>query len=369
MTSDRQRLERLWGLATGGLALLLAVGALVFPRTVYDRFLWQYFWGPVEADGRGLSCVARADGETYVPETCAEGMTPGVVAEPGYTVVSTVGYAVVLLLLLVGVYFLIDRLDVADDRSFVYAIVPFVFLGGALRTVEDASIAMLEATGTPALPFPYTAAIISPFIYFLVFGLTVGALVVSVHAARRGIVRGYEKPLGLIGTAALVVTVGYLAVLSATTDVLTADWLIPAITLGGATLIAGGIWALTERYAPVVNAGTGRVGAVIVWGHAVDGIANVLTLDWIGGYTPKHVVNAGVRNVTRAIQPAWLSDTIGITWPFLPLKVAVATGIVWLFDDRMLEESPRYTVLLLVVVLAVGLGPGTRDFLRATLGI
>jgi len=39
------------------------------------------------------------------------------------------------------------------------------------------------------------------------------------------------------------------------------------------------------------------------------------------------------------------------------------------FNGEMFEESPRYTLLLLITVLAVGLGPGSRDMLRATFGI
>ncbi len=368
MEYDRHRFERLWVLITGSLAAVVTVGALIFPRRIYDGILWRYFWGPVEADGRGLDCIARQDGTTYIPDTCTA-TTEAVIAEPGYTAVSTVSYGVILLLMLGGVYLIIDRLDVARRRSFLYAILPFVFLGGSLRTVEDASIALLEATGTPAIPFPYTAVIISPFIYVTVFAVTVGALLLSVFVASRGIVRQYETALAAIGSSCLAITITYLGWLVATTSVLELDLGVPAITLGGATAITGGVWLLTQRYAPMVNNGTGIAGAVIIWGHAVDGIANVLTLDWIGGYRPKHVVNAAVRNITAAIQPSWVSDLIGITWPFLPLKVGVATAIVWLFNDEMFAETPRYTVLLLVVVLSVGLGPGTRDFLRAMFGI
>ncbi|MFB6130654.1 MAG: DUF63 family protein, partial [Salinigranum sp.] len=46
-----------------------------------------------------------------------------------------------------------------------------------------------------------------------------------------------------------------------------------------------------------------------------------------------------------------------------------ATFVVWVFEEDIFEESPRYAMLLLVAVLAVGLGPGTRDMLRATLGV
>jgi uncharacterized membrane protein len=60
---------------------------------------------------------------------------------------------------------------------------------------------------------------------------------------------------------------------------------------------------------------------------------------------------------------------IGAAWSFLLVKLVVATIVVWAFDERIFEESPRYAVLLMVAVLAVGLGPGTRDMLRATLGV
>lgn len=369
---DRIDPLRAWAITVLGLIVALAAGSLLLPRLVYDRFIWRYFWGPVVADGRGVSCVVREDGVTRIPDNCAT--ATGIVAEPGYTLVSTVSYAVVLVLMLVGVYFLVDRLDVANEMSFLYPIFPYVLLGGALRTVEDASIQLLSETGSAAIPFPYTAFIISPFIYFTVFAVTVLALVVSVAVAKRGYAERFEYPFAGIGTALLVITLAYLGYLAATTGFMTFHWEVPVVTLVGATLITAVFWVLTERYVPEVNSGTGLAGALIVWGHTVDGVANVLSLDWaeqfgLPQYSPKHVVNAGIRDITATVQPAWLSETIGITWPFLPVKVIAAVVVVWLFNDEFYQESPRYTIVLLVTVLAVGLGPGTRDFLRATIGI
>jgi len=112
-----------------------------------------------------------------------------------------------------------------------------------------------------------------------------------------------------------------------------------------------------------------------VWGHAVDGVANVLSLDWtdalgIGvNYGSKHVVNEATVRITGSVQPAWLSEAIGTAWPFLFIKVAAAVLVVWVFNDEIFEESPRYAYLLLIAILAVGLGPGTRDMLRAMLAI
>ncbi|QZA88672.1 DUF63 family protein [Salinarchaeum sp. IM2453] len=372
MDYDRATAERVWLAITGGIAVVLVFGSIFAERLVYDRFIWQYFWGPVVADGKGEDCVARQDGETVVPETCTT--AEGIVAEPGYTVISTASYGIVLVLLLIGVYFLAVRLDIGDSLSIIYALFPFVLLGGVLRTVEDASLAVLEETGTAAIAFPYSAILISPLIYFFMFALALSALGISIVLVRQGIARRYEYPLAGIGSMLLGGGLAYLGYLAVTTEALGFTLSFLVITLVGATAITAVAWIVIDRYFPVVNSGTGYVGAVIIWGHAVDGVANVLSLDWaatfdLPEYGPKHVINSAVQDITAVVQPTWLSDMIGVTWPFLPLKVIAAAIVVYAFNDELYDELPRYTVIMLLAVLAVGLGPGTRDMLRATFGI
>jgi uncharacterized membrane protein len=43
--------------------------------------------------------------------------------------------------------------------------------------------------------------------------------------------------------------------------------------------------------------------------------------------------------------------------------------ILALFDEKFMEDSPRFAILLLGAVVAVGLGPGTRDMIRVALAI
>lgn len=371
---DRIDLARAWAVTATGLIVALVVGSVAFPRRVYDGFVWRYFWGPVVADGTGSACAQRVGGETVLLDGASEcRQAAGVVAESGYTTVSTVSYALVLVFALIGVVFLLRRLGIGNGRGFFFALFPFMLFGGALRTVEDANVALLQA-GDPAIPFPWSGLLISPLIYFTVFFVTLAALLVSVAAARREVVRRYEPLLAGMGTVALVVTVGYLGWLASTTDLLDFHPSVPIVTLVGATLITAIVWVGTERYAPEVNAGTGYMGALVVWGHTIDGIANVLSLDWASAfglptYTPKHVVNSAIIDVTSALQPDSVSNAIGTAWPFLFVKVGAALFVVWVFNEEIFEDSPRYSMLLLVAVTAVGLGPGTRDFLRATFGI
>jgi len=369
--------ERAWIGAVAALAVGLAVGAAAFPRLVVDRFLWRYFWGPVAADGRGVDCLVRnPDGGVEVPGSCAEAAAAGeVVATPGYTTVSTLSYVVVLLIALLGVVFLLRRLDVGGRLEFFYALFPFVLFGGALRTVEDAGVSAAAAGAEPLVAFPWSATIISPFIYVTVFLFTVSCLLVAYGLAARGVIDDFVRPLFALGAAAFLAAVGYLAVLAATTDYVTfrPQVLLPVVAV--ATAAAWLTWQGIERYRPAINDGTGFAGFVVIWGHAVDGVANVIGLDWMPALAgapnlvPKHVINAAVVRWTGRILPESVTAVIGTAWPFLFVKLAAATFVVWVFEPEMFEESPRYSVLLLLAVLAVGLGPGTRDVLRTTFGV
>ncbi|GAB7091703.1 DUF63 family protein [Halorubrum luteum] len=371
--------ERAWAAVVGVVTAALALGSLLFPRQVYDAFLWRYFWGPVAADGQGAQCAVREGGTTELLTSsaeCASAVEAGqVVAFPGYTTVSTVSYVFILLGMLIGVIFLLRRLEIGDEFRFFYALFPFMLFGGALRTVEDAGIAAMRAGTEPMIPFPWSALLISPFIYFTVFAVTLVCVVAAYALADRGVVDDYATPLFGLGSVALVITVGYLIALAALTEYVTVYPQVLVLTLVIATLSTWLVWRLIEGWKPSINRGTGFAGFLIIWGHAVDGVANVIGLNWMPELTgtanlvPKHVVNELIVNWTGRLLPDSIVAITGDAWPFLLVKLGAATFVVWVFNGEMFEESPRYTLLLLITVLAVGLGPGTRDMLRATFGI
>ncbi len=366
--------ERLWVGSVLAMVAALVGGSLAFPRIVYDRFVWQYFWGPVQADANSAACaVDPSGGVEYLGSASACAAAAGPVAYPGYTLVSEVGYMVTLLVMLSGIVFLLRRLDIGTGRRFFYALFPFMFFGGALRVVEDANDT--PGAAEALISYPWNTLVISPIIYFTVFAVTLVAVVGSVALERRGVTETYELPLLVAGTAILAVTLGYLAAMAVGTDDVVFYPQVLVVILLGATLAAGATWALIERFAPGVNAGTERIGFVIIWGHAVDGVANVVGLDWMTALgagrnlVPKHPVNQAVVDFAAATLPPSVLAVTGDAWPFLLVKLAAATFVVWVFEESVFEESPRYTMLLLVAVLAVGLGPGTRDMLRATFGV
>jgi uncharacterized membrane protein len=375
--------ERAWLGTLLAVAVTVAAAAVAFTERVYWGFIWRYFWGPVHADADGVDCYVHLPEQRQTVEGSGINCSPGAydttafIAEPGYTVVSTLGYITVLVFMLAGVYLLFRNVTLAPHKRFFYAIVPFMLFGGALRVVEDAFVAAIEAGVSPALEFPASALFISPFIYFTVFGIATASFFLSKRLQQRGLTESYTRPLGAIGAGWLATTVGYLLYLAATTDYVSFEPAIPAIILGLAAVSAVGVYAGAEQFWPAANTGTGLVGLVVVWGHAVDGFANVLANDWtqvwnLGvDYSPKHPFNEFVIDTTSTLQggDAIAGVYVGEAWPFALVKILVPLAIVALFNDEFMDESPRFGIMLLGAVIALGLGPGTRDMLRFALGI
>ncbi len=367
--------ERAWLATVAAVAAGLVAGVLLLPELVYDRFVWQYFWGPVYADANAAACAVKTPaGTELLGSSSACARAEGIVAYPGYTAVSEVGYAATLLLAVVGVVFLLRRLEVGTERRFFYALVPYMFLGGALRVVEDANDAV-PAGVEAGIAYPWNALIISPLIYFTVFAVTLVALVGSVRLETAGRATGYERPLAAVGLAGLALALAYLGWLAATTTHVGFYPQIPAVVLVATTALTAAVWYGIERYRPGLNAGTGTVGLAVLWAHTLDGVANVVGIDWgaelglpYGDLVPKHPVNRALIGVGERFPDA-VVDVVGTAWPFLVVKVVAAVFVLYIFDEAIFEESPRYAILLLVAIVAVGLGPGTRDMLRATFGI
>jgi len=359
--------ERAWLGGVLAATLALVAGALAFPRTVYDRFVWKYFWGPVYADAHAARCAWLGDGGPVLgrSETACQG-APETVAFPGYTVVSEVGYALTAVVAMLGLALLLRRLAIERYRALFFGLFPMMLFGGVLRVVEDANDRVVEATATAGpVSYPLNTLFISPLIYVTVAAVALGALLLSLRLERTGRVEGFEYPLAAAGVVATGAGLGLLGWLALTTESVTFYPVVLLVTLGIAAASVAAVWVGIDRLAPGLNAGTERMGLLVLVGQAVDGAANVVGLELYATLTagaranlvPKHPVNQAVIDLT------------GSAYPFLLLKLVAAVVIIAIFEDSLLEDSPRFSVMLLVGAVAVGLGPGTRDMVRAVFGV
>jgi uncharacterized membrane protein len=380
--------------------LALVAGYLVAPAAVWDGFLYPYFWSSIEADARNVGGAAES-----------------------YNVLNTLAYALILVPALLFIWRVLDRVKVRVDDRFLLMLTPFIVLGGAARALEDALY----------FKEPAVFAFISPLIYvaegFLVLALVVSAAWVATTAAAKGPQRGVAAWVVAFapGAAALVVLGSFsphlvaapipapilLSAVSAAflagaagamrpgagqphRFVVIAGFLLLAVaaylivrwaTLGGweptaepvpthlgeapavlllaasaAALTWAGLWLLAPR-AAWAKSMLAPVNLLVLFGQYLDGAATYWGIDHFG-YQEKHVLTG------------FFIEQAGTAVVMFPIKLVFVLFVLYLIDvmfrDDLKDPDGKpgtLAGLLKLTVLAVGMGPGTRDLLRLVMGV
>ncbi|HIJ98959.1 TPA: DUF63 family protein, partial [archaeon] len=89
----------------------------------------------------------------------------------GYNVYNTITYAVILAVAVFAIYKLLKKLEIPIDRNFFIATLPFIFLGGLLRTLQDAGVLR-------------SVLFVAPILYITEFAFAFIVLVASFYSAK-----------------------------------------------------------------------------------------------------------------------------------------------------------------------------------------
>ncbi|PSQ57847.1 DUF63 domain-containing protein [Halobacteriales archaeon SW_8_68_21] len=156
----------------------------------------------------------------------------------------------------------------------------------------------------------------------------------------------------IAGSPTVYLTVGSLAGGATGLSTEGARWSAVAFAL---TLpVAGAAWVGLTRLRPEA-AVTGGVGALAVFGHALDGVSTAVGTVQLG--FGERTPLSRVLLELGGIPPV---PVLGEGWLFLLVKLAVATAVVWLFAAYV-RETPGEGFLLLGFVAAMGLGPAVHN--------
>ncbi len=346
----------------GAAIILVLLLAIQFIPQVND-FWTDHFVDPIMADSKGE-------------------------AGAKYNIYNTIAYGFCFFLLFMFIHELLSDWKIELNDRFVFASVPLLILGGVVRVLEDAD--MFE----PPLQYFF----ISPLVYgaLVIYGLFV--IAVGVWVARSPL-PPLTKGLGLVSFAILGYGLWWYfapgewlhpsswALLVLCASALTAEFyrgqpLRDPILFFGITNTLVLIWtylnlAQNEMKHPEMLWNTvvlascvtflvwffswfimplNRIYRLLYFGHFLDGSATYLGIDEYG-YTEKHVL------------PDFFIEYFGTASVMILLKFVVVTGIIYALEtEKSKEEEPQMVALLLMFLLALGLGPGTRDVLRIMFG-
>lgn len=249
-------------------------------------------------------------------------------------------YLLFLLVATAAVVTVLRRKRPAVREATVLAFVPWMVLGATghvLGVIEAVPTEIAPLLGTPSV---YLSTVV---LAGLVWALTDGRL------------------LGIVGAIAALSAVGAAFAIGSGRGTISLFW--PAVGLVSTIVLTAGTWGLFRRALPEVARTTGAAGALVVFGHLLDGVSTAIGID---------VLEVSERSpLPRAIlafaETLPTSGAIGVGWLFVLVKVALACAIVWLMAEYV-EDEPSEGFLLLTLIAAVGFGPGVHNLLLFAVG-
>ena len=246
-----------------------------------------------------------------------------------YTVIGTITYGIILVIAVAGIYKVMQKLKVNFDRKFIFSLLPFIIYGGWTRALRDHMLGIYDNAWWWC----------SPPIYVIIFGITIGALLLGLLLERK-----FKIPYWKTMLAVGIILLAYDAAITATSGMPNMQG------FGLIATIAGG-WALlllaVRKLWPASKKLLTKFNTSIIASHLLDASSTFAALTFFG-YYEQHVL------------PTFLISISG-PWVMFPLKLAVVLPVLWYIDKS--NESELFKRFLKVVVLILGLALGVRDML------
>jgi len=263
--------------------------------------------------------------------------------DEGYNLVNTITWAVVLGICIFGVFRLLKKLDVKITPRFILSILPFVLAGSSLRVIEDSPAGIFHP--------PFSYMLITPNIYFLVFGITVVCLWLSIRLQKAGLVKDYHPIFAGFGLAWFLINLGTLLHFE---DIVVAY--VPVFVIGAGTGLTFAFYLVARRLKSTIF--TDPLNLSILLAHMLDASSTYIGIDKLG-YFEKHVL------------PSYLIKLTGTALVMYPLKLIIFVGVLYALDTQFEddEDSHNLKMLIKMVILILGLSPATRNTIRMMLGI
>jgi len=267
-----------------------------------------------------------------------------------YNIVDTLTYAVILVL---GVYLLyrwmsqstwLSDIGFKIDTGFILATLPYVFLGGVLRVVQD----------TGMIKGDLQFLLVTPLIYLVLFFYTITMLFLSRFITLQGLTKNFltfYTFAGIISTFIVSLVLLAWGINNAHVDLFVLS-IIPLMAIT-ATLL---VWACM-RYVLRWKYVTDPLYMTLLFGQLLDASATSYGIDLHPSirYIEQHVVGSGLIELTHT------------AFVMFPLKLVVLFPAIYIMELYRKEANPAFWHLVLLAMIVVGFAPGIRDMTRMVL--
>jgi uncharacterized membrane protein len=242
-----------------------------------------------------------------------------------YTLPGTIVYAILFIIAVFLVYkYFLKRFRI--DERFMLSLLPFVILGGVMRTLEDAK-------------FYSGYFFVSPGIYITVFFITLISLLFSIQLEKYRKIK-YWKTMLLIGSALLLYNILHVILIGIV------NW-DAFFGIAGLMLLWSVVFFSVQKF---LSKYLSRTNCLILLSHLFDASSSFVAVTFFS-YSEQHVL------------PGFLFPIFG-AWILMPLKIVVVWPALYYIDKI---KDKNFRTWLKIAVLILGLALGTRDFLSVSM--
>ncbi|WP_413826754.1 MULTISPECIES: DUF63 family protein [unclassified Methanobrevibacter] len=239
----------------------------------------------------------------------------------GYTVLNTLIYGIILIIILFLILKLFNHLKI-NPKDIIYSLIPFIFFGTIIRALVDNNI------------YPKTIFLITPGIYFLVGILAITSLLIGYYLNKTKNL-DYRYTIFLIGLTILIIPLSKIPNFNINSiSLIIIVWLILTISF----YILGKKWKLYNN----------KLNLSILSAHLLDASSTFVAVDYLG-YYEQHVL------------PNFIHFYINTAATMIPLKIIVISFALYITDKYIDDEN--INGLLKLTIFVLGLAPGLRNII------
>ncbi|WP_246998520.1 DUF63 family protein [Halosolutus gelatinilyticus] len=258
-------------------------------------------------------------------------------------------FLVPLLVVLAGIVVLLWTLDPPVTDRTVLAFAPWMMFGSTLHVLYQIG----------AYPDGIAVLFASPSVYLVTAVVAGSVWLVATFLYAGGLQSSISRFVGIVGTAFFAVFAAFAIVSRWEVGAFDPFWPVIAVVVAG--IVTAVAWIALSLWFTEVAAITGATGALVVFGHTLDGVSTAIGYDVLGAREDvplsEFLLEAGSSLPIAAY--------VGGGWLFVLVKVVLALVILGLFREYV-QEAPRQARTVLALVAAVGLGPGIHNVLLFT---
>ncbi|NJD53047.1 MAG: DUF63 family protein [Candidatus Methanoperedens sp.] len=264
----------------------------------------------------------------------------GIINDTSYNHFDMITYVIILFAGVFAILKLLNKLRIKVDEDFVLATIPFIFMGSVFRVIEDADI----------LKPPVKYFFITPLIFFVVFSICFGTLLLARYLEKLRKIKNYIVAYAITG---VVLSLAGIAILI----YYTSNWNLSILVYSLVPALA--LTEIVKRASPAIHMTylRSRIYSFAIFSFLLDSFTTYIGVDLLG-YMNKHPFSS------------FLTSIFGTGAVLIPLSLILVMVIVFLLEKDSREDQDKDEKYMLTLTLIVlGFSMGARNLMAMVFGV